>query len=142
MSSLTQSPTVRIGRNLVCLERQCVGPLTGGIKTSLGYFRSLVLAEARVAFGKTQGFHSTIPSQHCPRVGQCPGQSELPVFCLTVWHWTQEAGLRGEPRLVWEDAAGHLTQLPAEQPPDHSEKGYPGSTKAHVFLAIVSFIQQ
>lgn len=38
-----------------------------------------------MAFGKIQGFHSTLPSEHCPRMGPCPGQSERPVSCLTVW---------------------------------------------------------
>lgn len=73
-------------RNSFCLHRQGVGPLAGGMKTRPGYFRPPVLAEARAAFGKTQDFHSTMASQRCPRMGQGPGQSELPVSCLTVWH--------------------------------------------------------
>lgn len=77
---------IRNKRNLVCLERQGMCPLSRGIKTSLGYFWSPVLAEARQAFGKTQGFYSTMPSQSYPRTGQCPRQSELPVSCLIIWH--------------------------------------------------------
>lgn len=123
--------------------RRC--SLTRGIRTRLAYFPSPVLAEGRAIFGKTEGSHPPdVPSQRGPRTGLCPGQSELPVSCLTAWHWTQEAELQGESGLVWEDATGHGTHstLPTERLPARSEKDRPGSTKAHVFLVIRSFIQQ
>lgn len=139
------SPTVGEREELGLLGKARRCPLTRGIKTSLGYFPSPVLAEGRAVFGKTQGSHPTdVPSQRGPRTGPCPGQSELPVSCLTAWHWTQEAELQGESGLAWEDATGRGTHstLPIERLPECSEKGRPGSTKAHVFLVIHSFIQQ
>lgn len=99
------------------------------------YFRPLVLAEAGAAFGKTQGLHSTSPSQRCPRTGRGPGQSELPGSCLTVWHWTQDAGLEGEFARGWETAADHLTHhhLPAERLPAVLSRAIPVPQK-HVYF--------
>lgn len=124
---VTPSPTTRTRRKGASL-------LSRGIKTGLGYFlpwqapwqlsgrprAPISPCQANVAQGRANGQGK----QNCQYPASLSG-----------------AGFQGEPELEWETSTiSYATRFPHKMAARPSEKGYPGSTKAHVFLIIHSFI--
>lgn len=114
------------------------GPTLGRQKNKTGLFSISCLGRRLGSFREDPGlpFHHAKPV--LPKDGPTSRASELPVSCITAWRWT--------PGRIWTwmgdaDPLVHNT-LPHRTAPRPSEKGFPGSTKACVFLIVHSFIQQ